>query len=432
MLLKKYRFELLVSLLLIVSLGMRLYGLSKPDSFYFDEIYYAFTAQEISKGESGAWGYTHKAPEGLAYEWSHPPVGKEMSALGIMIFGDNPTGWRFFQAFFGGCLTLLIYLLAKTLFDSKRAGIFAAFLVTVDSLLFVESRIAKPDIFIVFFVLVASLFFVLYAKHNKTYYLYLTGAFCGVIVSLKWSGVLSLGFLGLLSLVLTFHHGKKAAGGQVIPLKDVMVRIFPKIALAFVVIPLAVYFLTYLPMFFYDYTFSDFIALQKQMYWYHSGLEATHPTQSRWWQWPLLLRSVFLYLNTEGDKSSYIYALGNPFIWWTSLGFFLYSFIEVLRKESLSLSFPMLCALAYWLPWSMSPRITFLYHFMPSLVFLILINSYFLDLLWRRSHYGKFFVIAYLIIACRMFIHFYPILAGIPIPHDDASLSRFFWIKGWR
>src|SRR3972149_11443071 len=197
--LRKNKIEVMLFLLIILSLGLKLYSLENPKSHYFDEIYYAFTAQEMAKGNRAGWEIGHTDPQGFAYEWAHPHLGKELSALGILIFGDNAFGWRFFQALFGGFGALFIYLLAKELFQSKRAGLIAAFLFTFESFIFVLSRITMVDVFLMVFTLLASLFFVLYVKKGKFYYLLLTGLFCGFSVSTKWSGILTLGFLGFLS-----------------------------------------------------------------------------------------------------------------------------------------------------------------------------------------------------------------------------------------
>jgi len=152
---------------LIFSFGSKLYRLEVPKTYYFDEVYYAFTAQEMAKGNKHAWQNTGYPPEDFAYEWTHPPLGKELSALGIKIFGDNAFGWRFFQAFFGGLGALLIYLVAKNLFLSKGVGLIAAVLYSLDSFLFVLSRITMVDIFMVDFLLLASLFVIKYARSRK-------------------------------------------------------------------------------------------------------------------------------------------------------------------------------------------------------------------------------------------------------------------------
>src|SRR3990172_5729211 len=424
--LRKNKIEIMLLFLLILGLGLKLYHLNNPKSYYFDEVYFAFTAEEMAKGNRAAWELGDKAPEGFAYEWVHPPLGKEISALGILIFGDNTFGWRFFQALFGGFGTLIIYLLGKELFQSKRAGLIAAFLFTFESFIFVLSRITMVDIFLMSFILLASLFIVKYARTQKILYLVLSGVFCGAAMSVKWSGIYATEFLAAISFLLIFYRNyalQKRASFFLLFLKTV-----PKILLIFVLIPLVVYVATYIPFFLFGNSISDFISLQKSMYGYHQGLTATHPYQSSWWEWPLLVRPVYLYLGSHGKESAHIYAIGNPFIWWTGCVFLILSIVEVIRKEVPALAFVVLSVFAYWLPWALSPRkLVFIYHFLPSLPFVILIIAYFLDLLLVKSRFGKALVIVYLACALGTFIYFYPILAALPVSND--SLCRFFFLK---
>jgi dolichyl-phosphate-mannose--protein O-mannosyl transferase len=430
--LTKNMIEILLSLLLIISLGLKFYRINVPNTYYFDEIYFAFTAQEMAKGHREGWEVGHTAPKGFAYEWSHPHLGKELSALGILIFGDNVFGWRFFQALIGGFGTLFIYLLGKELFQSKRVGIFAAFLYTFESFIFVLSRITMVDIFVMNFILLASLFFVKYARTQKNHFLLLTGIFCGTAVSAKWNGVYSIEFLGVLSFLLIFYREVYLNAQNTGSLFSQGLKIIPRLFIAFIVAPVVVYLITYLPFFLYGNSLSDFINLQSSMYGYHKGLTATHPYQSSWWQWPILLRPIYLYLGSGPEKSSHIYALGNPFIWWTGCVFLVLSVVEVIRKELPALAFATLSVFAYWLPWALSPRkLTFLYHFLPSLPFILLIIAYFLNVFWEKFRYGKAFVILYLAVSIGMFIYFYPILAAIPVANNSVD-SYFFWIKSWR
>ena len=53
----------------------------------FDEIYHARTAYENIHNLS-------------VYEWTHPPLGKLIIALGILLFGMKPFGWRIMGAYY--------------------------------------------------------------------------------------------------------------------------------------------------------------------------------------------------------------------------------------------------------------------------------------------------------------------------------------------
>jgi dolichyl-phosphate-mannose--protein O-mannosyl transferase len=428
---RKNKIEVVLLFLIILSLGLKFYRLNNPKSYYFDEIYFAFTAEEMAKGNRAGWEMGHEAPQGRAYEWSHPPLGKEISALGILIFGDNSFGWRFFQALFGGFGTLIIYLLGIEIFESKGVGVIAAFLFTFESFIFVLSRITMVDIFVMDFVLLASLFLVKYARTQKALFLLLSGVFCGAAMSTKWNGLYAVEFLGGIAFLFTFYREVYSRAQRRGYSFFLFLKIIPKLLLAFLLIPFVVYLATYIPFFIFGNSMRDFIFLQKSMYGYHEGLNATHPYASAWWKWPLLLKPVYLYLKSYGDKSAHIYAIGNPFIWWTGCVFLVLSLVEVMRKELPALAFVTLSVFAYWLPWAISPRkLVFIYHFLPSLPFVILIISYFLDLLWTKSRYGKALVAVYLIVAFGMFVYFYPMLTAVPV--SNGSLGRFFWIESWR
>jgi len=426
-LLQTYRVEILLFLVILISFGLKFHRLEIPQSYYFDEVYFAFTAQEMAKGNKLAG---EDAPKDFAYEWTPPPLGKEISALGILIFGDNTFGWRFFQALFGVLGTLFIFLLGRNLFNNG-VGLIAALLYTFESFIFVLSRITMVDIFMANFVLLASLFVIKYAKSQRTLFLLLAGVFCGCAVSIKWSGVYIAEFLAGVSFFLIYYFEVYSSDSQGQSYIQALLNIFPRMVLAFALIPLFVYLATYIPFFYFGHTIADFINLQSSMFGYHGGVTETHPYQSEWWKWPLLLKPVFMHFEDLGGKYSYIYALGNPFIWWTGCLFLVFGIVNVIRKESPALIFAVVSVFAYWLPWALSPRkVTFLYHFLPALLFILIISAYYLDSLWRKSQFGKLIVGIYLLIAAGIFLYFYPILAAVPIAPE--SIDSYIWLQTWR
>ncbi|MFI5322159.1 MAG: phospholipid carrier-dependent glycosyltransferase [Thermodesulfobacteriota bacterium] len=428
----KYKVELVLVLVLIFGVVIRLYRLETPDSYYFDEVYFAFTAQEMAKGNHAAWESSSTAPAEMAYEWTHPPLGKEISAIGILIFGDNTFGWRFFQAVFGGLGILLIYFLGKNLFESKGAGLIAALLYCFESFFFVLSRITMVDIFIADFLILASLFIVKYARTRRYSFLLWSGLFCGAGMSIKWSGLYITEYLAGVALVLMYYFEVYTAKSRDKEFVSSVIGILPRIALAFIVIPFLLYLATYLPFFYHGNSIRDYFVLQGNMLGYHEGVTETHPYQSAWWQWPIMMRPVYLYYQDFGEGlMAYIYMLGNIFIWYTGLLFLILGIVQALKKEKPALIFTVLSVFAYWLPWAFSPRkITFIYHFLPSLVFLLLVSTYFLNNLWRYSKRGKLLVIFYFCVAASVFFYFYPVLAAVPMKESD--INRYMWLSTWR
>ncbi|MGH7891978.1 MAG: hypothetical protein ACREN0_06890, partial [Thermodesulfobacteriota bacterium] len=120
-----------------------------------------------------------------------------------------------------------------------------------------------------------------------------------------------------------------------------------------------------------------------------------------------------------------------PFIWYTGILFLILGIIQAVRKETPPLLFTVLSVFAYWLPWAFSPRkVVFLYHFLPSLVFLLLTSTYFLNELWNSSRKGKMLVLLYFCIAGGVFFYFYPVLAAWPI--KGTEIDRYMWLGTWR
>ena len=86
---------------------------------YFDEIYHARTAYEM----------IHHL---YCYENTHPPLGKAIMAVGILIFGMCPFGWRFMGTLFGVLMIPIIYNFAKKFFGETWICIVTTLLFTFD------------------------------------------------------------------------------------------------------------------------------------------------------------------------------------------------------------------------------------------------------------------------------------------------------------
>ncbi len=77
----------------------------------FDEKYYAVQAAEVIRNS----GFEDNPAYNLVV---HPPLGKQLIAIGELIFGYNPTGWRFASAVFGAIGIGLAYHLGKRITGS--------------------------------------------------------------------------------------------------------------------------------------------------------------------------------------------------------------------------------------------------------------------------------------------------------------------------
>jgi dolichyl-phosphate-mannose--protein O-mannosyl transferase len=435
---KKWQFWLVI--ILILCAFTRFYRLGDIKEYVFDEVYHAFTAKMYALDRYEGWVWWTAPPEGVAYEWTHPPLAKVIMSWGIQLFGgpgelpnkefDPSTlltpssfGWRFFSALFGVIATFALFLFSKSIFRNAWVGVLTAFLFTFDLLPLVQSRTAMNDIFAVTFMLFTYYFFtqrkveedgIKYPSHLLNYkletkYWLLTGLFLGLAIASKWTALFTIGLLGLYQLITVAYLFVRNRT-EFIP--KYWIDLFRQIGLGvscIIVIPFIVYLLSYSQLFtvniedyqgnglddslanmqnrkeylegvkqsqasqneltdeqvkslksdikelefisseiaffqaikplnyYYSERFFIWWGLQKQMWWYHTNLKATHGYTSQWWTWPLNIRPVWFYVDycgvddtadtncanslkngvekTAGD----IYTMGNPFIFWLIL-----------------------------------------------------------------------------------------------------------------
>ena len=394
--LSKKRERYLIIAIIFFSILIRLFRLSVPETDYFDEIYHAFTARQMLIGDSRPWHWSSPHPEGFAYEWTHPPLAKEIMAGSMGIFGVNSFAWRLPGALLGVVIVFMTYLIAKELFNSRDIAILSALLVSLDGLILTMSRIGTADVYFLSFALVSYYFFL----KNRDF---ASSVFLGFAVASKWSTIWFLPVFGLSFLILR----KKITKGLV----------------WFFVIPPLVYLLSYLPMFSFGHDLGTFWEMQQQMWWYHSGLTATHPYTSPWWSWPILGRPVYLYQNYQNGMVENIYALGNPFFFWFGAVSILLSIYLLFKNKIKSLAVLVPGYFILFAPWAASPRIMFLYHYLPALPIIAMTLAFCL----KKYRWALLPVI--LVIAAA-FVYFYPHWTAIPV--SEELDKTYYWFSSWR
>jgi dolichyl-phosphate-mannose--protein O-mannosyl transferase len=207
-----------------------------------------------------------------------------------------------------------------------------------------------------------------------------------------------------------------------------------KFILAFIIIPIIIYSLSYIPYFFIpdkDYDFGIVIENAKDMYDYHSKLVADHPFKSKWWEWPLNKRPLTFYResNLPDNKYSAIVTMGNPAIWWVGMfTFFISLFIAVKNKDKRYLPI-FIATLMQYLPWILVPRIAFIYHYFSIVPFMILSIVFCVEYLLARWSKSKPYIIWYLVLTVVLFVMFYPVLSGMEVSSDYVDYLK--WCKYW-
>ncbi len=421
--LKKLFFFLPEISVFALAIFTRFFRLDIPKTHIFDEVYHAFTAQEMFKGNPAAWEWWNTSPKGFAYEWTHPPVAKEFMVVAIRIFGDNSFAWRFFSAFFGFLVIVLIYLLAYKLFKNRVVAILASFIAALDGLLLTMSRIAMNDIYLLFFILLAFLLFL-----HKRYFL--MSIALGLSVASKWTGFFAIGLVAVIYLLQDLGIYRKN-------LKKIPIKSF-RLVIYFVVIPALIYLSTYAPFFGGKHyapaleksTLVTFVNLQQQMYWYHTNLKAHHTYESKPVQWLFDLRPVWFYVDYKDKTIANIYNLGNPIVMWVGFSSIVFLLLETFKKRKFESIFLLSAYFIFFIPWLFSPRIMFYYHYLPSMPFLSISLAYLLNQIIERNKNGVVFVGVLLGVAGLIFLYFFPLWTAIQIPKE--LYDTYFWFKSWK
>jgi dolichyl-phosphate-mannose-protein mannosyltransferase len=94
---------------------------------------------------------------------------------------------------------------------------------------------------------------------------------------------------------------------------------------------------------------------------------------------------------------------------------------EAIIERNKKLGFIILGYLAFLLPWALSPRIMFLYHYSPCIPFMSLALGYQLSK-FTSTKDDRIFLGLILMIIFFCFLFIYPFLTGIPLEKDQVEL----------
>jgi hypothetical protein len=253
----------------------------------------------------------------------------------------------------------------------------------------------------------------------------------GLLLASKWNGLYDL---GLLWLVLAFvflqrFFGRRALYGNPrgFPL-DVVVGLM-------LFVSGTIYALSYIPTLVLGngHTLADLIALQQQMFWYHShGVEhATHPYSSAWWQWPIMeIPIVYWYkdfrtgLATSNGAAccvGEIMAVPNPVVFLLGLVSVPYTAWLAWKERNKGYALLATAYFVQWLPWARTPRLLFEYHFFPNLVVIVLCDVILIQRLIGRAapESRRWWLGGYAAAVIALFAYFYPVLAGVSLTYDQ-------------
>jgi dolichyl-phosphate-mannose-protein mannosyltransferase len=342
----------------------------------FDEKYYAIQAQEMLRNG----GVEDNQGFGVVV---HPPLGKQLIAIGEWLLGYTPTGWRLASAVAGIVCILLIIRVVRRMTRSTLLGGIAGVLLICDGVSHVQSRSALLDIFQAVFVLGA--FACLVADRDQVrarladsvgivvegsaqwagialgarWWRFGAGVLLGLTTAVKWSGAYWIVAFGVLSVIWDITARRQAGIRR--PVRAVVRRDLLPSLWALGVVPTGVYIASWWAWFASETVWPrhtlvavasnrgdwksgalyDLAALWSNELWqwtwkmldFHSHLltptdpAQRHPWESKPWSWPLGTRPVLYFSPANGtgcgeghtDCVQRIFLIGTPAMWWISL-----------------------------------------------------------------------------------------------------------------
>ena len=450
----------------------------------FDEKHYAPQAWQVLHN----FGVEDNPGFGLVV---HPPLGKQLIALGEALFGYTGVGWRFTSALFGVVLAVLVVRIVRRISRSTIVGAIAGLLLVADGVSFVSARTALLDTFMTVFVVAA--FGALMVDRDQVrarmygallegriaetpwgprlgvrWWRFAAGVLLGLAFATKWSGLYFMVFFGAMSLAMDVAARRAYRVPR--PWAGVLRRDAGPSAYVFGVIPVALYLLAYSPWFASETAVNRYEVGQSigERQWYqppdalrslwhytykafhfHSELTNAagnhHPWESKPWTWPMSLRPVLYAIDDEGvpgcGAASCVKAVmlvGTPAMWWLAVPVLGYALWRAFVRRDWRYAVVLTGYCAGWLPWFANiDRQMYFFYAVTMAPFLVMMVALILgDILYKpaadaeRRTLGVAVVSCYLALVITNFAWLFPVLTGIPV--SQATWNMQMWLPSWR
>jgi dolichyl-phosphate-mannose-protein mannosyltransferase len=400
----RHRTTLTALILGIVSLTLFLWKMSNPPAFYYDE------AQYVASARAFLAGAPNPNPEA-------PPLGKLMIAASMKALGDNPVGWRAIGALCGALTLVGIFLWSHLLLDDYRLALTATLLTLFDNFLFVMSRVAMMDIFLVTFLTGGLLAFTysLDAEQitlgKRRLWMLSSGVLLGLACACKWNGIDTLVVVGTLTFALLFI-GKRSENAAIRRYQSAVNQIgTPTLLVSLFLLPVAAYIVTYWPLcrsMHLPFNLKQIVAMNVFIWRFHRAVPGNPAIASKWYSWMVQF----------SPQRSLSYLVGNWAVMWGGL----LATIYCARRFGRSFPHTLLVLLyaANLAQWAVTPQtLLYYYYYFPASLLLGVSIALALKDLPPRVWGVRSATICVLAAAC-IFLFCFPHMAHLEAPFDCA------------
>lgn len=487
----------------VIAAVTRLINLGSPHTLVFDETFYVKDAWTlVNLGYEGQWpaeadalfagGQTDIFLSDPSFV-VHPPLGKWLIGLGMLIFGpENSFGWRVATAVTGILAVVLIMLIARLLFKSMLLATIAGFLLAISGTAIVMSRVALLDNFVMFFALLGFGAVLLDRSWSRVRlaawiarreeggrgtdwgpalwnrpWLIAAGAAFGATAAVKWSGLYFLAAFAVYTLVVDALARRRA--GIQFWASGTVFKQAPVTFLLTVPIALVVYLSTWSSWFLSDNGYSrhwaedaghawggllSWVPLSVQSFWhfeasvysYHLGEMRPHGYQANPLTWLLMIRPTSMYyqsssLGQDGCQfttcGASITGIANPIIWWAATAAVLYLVYRLARYREWRVGLILMGMVAGYLPWLLYlNRTVFQFYTIAFEPYMLLALVFVIGLILGSPHderdrrvSGLRLVGIFLGFAAVVSAFYWPLWTGMQIDYNFLRLH--WWLPTW-
>ncbi|WP_181779095.1 dolichyl-phosphate-mannose--protein mannosyltransferase [Pseudonocardia pini] len=423
---------------------------------------------------------------------AHPPLGKQLIAVGEWIFGYDPLGWRAAAAFCGTLMILMIVRVGRRLTRSTLLGGIAGVLLICDGVSHVQARVGMLDVFQAFFVLAAFCTLVrdrddvrerLGALVDRVgespfgpvlgvrWWRIATGVLLGLGCGVKWSGVYWIVFFGVLSVL--WDVAARRSAGVARPWVGAIRRdLLPALG-TLALLPVLTYLACWWAWFGSEVGIDRhvvgrevgtggswaFVPDALRSLWYYSGhvldfhesldtpAGQPHPWESKPWTWPMGLRPMLYFYESGADVvgcegapcTSAVMLVGTPALWWPAIPVLGWALWRSVTRADWRYVAVLVGYGAGFLPWFVNiDRQMYFFYMTPVAPFLVLATVLVMgDVLGRaqragseRRQTGLLVVGLWVGAVVANFAWLWPILVGLPI--SPAHWQAELWLPSWR
>ena len=487
----------------VIAAVTRLINLGSPHTLVFDETFYVKDAWTlVNLGYEGQWpaeadalfagGQTDIFLADPSFV-VHPPLGKWLIGLGMLIFGpENSFGWRVATAVTGILAVVLIMLIARLLFKSMLLATIAGFLLAISGTAIVMSRVALLDNFVMFFALLGFGAVLLDRSWSRVRlaawiarreeggrstdwgpalwnrpWLIAAGAAFGATAAVKWSGLYFLAAFAVYTRVVDALARRRA--GIQFWASGTVFKQAPVTFLLTVPIALVVYLSTWSSWFLSDNGYSrhwaedaghawsgllSWVPLSVQSFWhfeasvysYHLGEMRPHGYQANPLTWLLMIRPTSMYyqsssLGQDGCQfttcGASITGIANPIIWWAATAAVLYLVYRLARYREWRVGLILMGMVAGYLPWLLYlNRTVFQFYTIAFEPYMLLALVFVIGLILGSPHderdrrvSGLRLVGIFLGFAAVVSAFYWPLWTGLQIDYNFLRLH--WWLPTW-